>query len=353
MGEITRIEWTDRTFNPWIGCTKVDAACAHCYAEREDHLHKWTLDGWGKGNPRYKTSPGNWKGPVHWQFDAAREGRRIKVFCASLADWLDEEAPVEWLVELLALIRLTPDLDWQLLTKRPQNFLPRINAAMKFIEDHAPRAGFDELHEWLLDWVAPAHNKHLPANVWIGVSAGTRLGCGQRIAQALRIPARVRFLSCEPMLEAIDLRALYAEVTAVPGIIGQPGCEIMRTAYSALECGVAIPGKLDWVICGGESGPHARPMHPDWARGLRDQCAQAGVPFFFKQWGEWLPDMQFDGHRTGKPIPSGTIVRCIDGLDLYRVGKRAAGWLLDGVEHHAFPSATFAISFSNPRGGGE
>jgi protein gp37 len=296
------IEWTHHTFNPWIGCTKVDELCAHCYAEARDRRFTGGAH-WGKGAPRQRTSHSYWGHPIAWDMLARAKRTRYRVFSASLADWLDDEVPIDWLADLLALIQATPNLDWQLLTKRPENWYDRVNQAFQL--------GWNG-DEWASTWL----DGEAPANVWIGTSVGTQKSADTRIPQLLEIPARVRFLSCEPLLEQINL--------------GEHVCKAPHCAHAS----------VDWVICGGESGSKARPMHPNWARSLRDQCAAGGVPFLFKQWGEWCPPMQAPlGKGIGDKIERGVV--CYDFPDnavVARFGKHATGRRLDGIEHNAFPS---------------
>lgn len=294
MAETTKIQWCDATFNPWIGCAKVSPGCANCYAERDFDLRKHVAK-WGAGQPRHRTSAANWKQPLRWD-QYARKNEvlalvaqmepgatvasapphvRPRVFCGSLCDWLDDEVPVEWMADLLDLIRRTPHLDWLLLTKRPENFWSRMANVTNLGSSY--QSGLDGFARgWL--------NGEPPANVWIGTTVEDQQRADERIPALLKIPARVRFLSCEPLLGPVDLG------------FGERGT-------GCVDGG----GMLDWVICGGESGPHARPMHPDWARSLRDQCAAAKVPFLFKQW---------DGAKGG---------------------KRFVSRLLDGREHNEFP----------------
>lgn len=251
MGDNTSIEWADHTFNPWTGCTKVSAGCRNCYAE------KWRArfghgDEWGPRGWRVKTSPANWRNPLKWDRAAKAAGRPATVFCASLADVFEDRDELEpWREELFELIAATPHLIWLLLTKRPENILRLLPG----------------------DWL----NAQLP-NVWFGTSVENQ-DVVQR-ASWLDIDDRWGgfFLSMEPLLGPVDLdlEAIY------------------------------------WVIAGGESGPGARPMDPEWARQIRDQCAAEGVPFLFKQWGE------FD--ELGR-----------------KVGKKAAGRILDGRTHDGFP----------------
>lgn len=243
MGDRTKIEWADATFNPWVGCTQVSPGCDHCYAD--GWAKRSGLVKWGSGASRRRTSESTWRQPLRW--DAAHEafyevhGRRRRVFCASLADVFDNEAPAEWRADLFRLIEATPHLDWMLLTKRIGN------------------AG---------DMMFVARGGHLPLlrNVWLGATVVNQVEADRDIPKLLATPAAVRFLSIEPMLGPIDL-------TRIP---------IPRGTAEYL--GGTLP-RIDWVVVGGESGPKARPMHPEWARSLRDQCANTGVPFFMKQMG--------------------------------------------------------------------
>lgn len=256
MGEKTGIEWTDHTFNPWIGCTKVSAACDNCYAETLVNRYGWAK--WGHGEARKRTSDANWQKPMQWNRSAAKTSVRRRVFCASLADVFDAEVSDRWRLDLMQLIHATPSLDWQLLTKRPQ-------VAKKFFESQA-----------------------MPTNVWLGTTVEDQKMADLRIPILLSIKAKVRFLSCEPLQEKLILRGEWLH-------------------------------NLHWIICGGESGPGARAMNPSWARSLRQDCRIAGIAFFFKQWGDWSPDGPTDHAHT-------------------RIGKKAAGSLLDGVAHKEFPT---------------
>lgn len=345
--EHSKISWTDHTFNPWEGCTKVSPGCAHCYAEtRNARFGGGTAPNWGKGAPRRLTSAHNWNEPRRWnaaaQKDADRwemaqhsriatdkdptEYHRPRVFCASLADWLDDEVPLEWLANLLGLIDETPFLDWLLLTKRPHLWADRIaEVAQSAFPDRLARRGAFLATNWF-------GGSEAPANVWIGATVEDQERANQRIPQLLRIPARVRFLSCEPLLGPVYIFE---------------GSHV-KSRYR----GIVTGGRgIDWVICGGESGANARPMHPEWARSLRDQCAAAGIAFHFKQWGEWAPGEcvnvtgtlkcasfagQYWEYSTQTENQS-QHCHADDAPELFRVGKKSAGRLLDGVEHNAFP----------------
>lgn len=268
MGALSNISWTDHTFNPWIGCTKVSPGCAHCYAAQQDAAKRWTPEGWGPGKPRRLTADSTWRLPVRWNLGEvclscgtrqrgrlgrpddcgcgalAKGGRtrRQRVFCASLADWLDEEVPVEWLRRLLGLIKETPNLNWQLLTKRPQNFRARLTAAAD-LED-------DSLSEWINWWVVGRSAKE---NVWVGASVeNDDAGC-YRIPALLSIPAKVRFLSCEPLL---------GPITLPQSVTGET---------------------LHWLIVGGESGSGHRKMEMPWLQHLVYRALVGGTRVFVKQ----------------------------------------------------------------------
>lgn len=294
----SNIEWTDATFNPWIGCTKVSPGCANCYAATQDKFRKWTPEGWGAGKPRKLTSEHNWKQPRKWNMAAENDQNllyepdptRPRVFCASLADWLDEEVPIVWLADLLNMIHDTPCLDWLLLSKRPQNWLPRIEAVLAF-------AKLSESHSAMLPWLSAWHAAYdsgggvkgsptPPTNVWIGTTVEDQERANERIPLLLSIPAQVRFLSCEPMLGPLTINSITGQNhEKVNPLRGYQTSFSPNSLGKLVECGDSKVPRIHWVICGGESGPGARPMNPDWARSLRDQCGADGVAFFFKQWG--------------------------------------------------------------------
>ncbi len=356
MSANSKIEWCDHTFNPWIGCQKVSPACLRCYAEKSTPVRVLRAKGmetWGVHAPRHRTSPAAWGAVKRW--DAAHEafyaehGRRQRVFCASLADVFDNAVPAQWRRDLFDLIQATPHLDWLLLTKR-------IGNARSMYAD----AYLDSARPW-------------PANVWIGATVVSQEEADRDVPKLLAVPARVRFLSMEPLLESViiwrwaaqhcerhagpldaDGKCPVCESRGIWGMLGDPGLAEHEKA--------PIRRGLDWVIVGGESGPGARPMHPDWARSLRDQCAAAGVPFFFKQWGEWQEldtgmqtplvakhgdDEFYDAamEHDGFLSADGHFVDHVDLLHddvpyrgLVRKGKKAAGRALDGRTHDEFPS---------------
>lgn len=338
MGENSRIEWTDHTFNPWIGCTKLSRACENCYAEPMATNRLGVA--WGAGQPRRRTADSTWLQPLAWNRKAAKEGRRARVFCASLADVFDSEVPDSWRDDLFGLICATPNLDWLLLTKRPA-------VARKYLanEDRIGAAWCKATHK-ALGGADPGSAPQFPLpNVWLGTTVEDQKMAETRIPHLLEAPAAVRFVSMEPLLGEVDLRCIDTGencfVDALTGIASVDGR------------GRSSCARIDWVIAGGESGPGARPSHPDWFRDLRDDCAETGVPFFFKHWGEWAPgecatreqtrtektadlingEWHYDsvtprasreGHRDDEP-------------EMYRLGKARAGRWLDEVLHDAYP----------------
>jgi protein gp37 len=309
MAENSKIEWTTHTFNPWEGCTKVSPGCTHCYAEarnnrfisRKDRA-KGVGGNWGKGKPRRRTSAQNWKKPLKWNREAEGiDGRnalrsaigmeesnphRPRVFCASL-DWLDDEVPIEWLADLLKLIHDTPNLDWLLLTKRPENWRDRLCLAMQLI-DREWLAGVAEdrsaVANWIGGWIETTERgmQQIPHNVWIGASVEDQPRSDERIPELAKIPAKVRFLSVEPMLGPIDFERGFS----ICDTNGEP---------SGPRCKPDGSHGIDWVIFGGESGPGARPCNIEWIRDGVRQCRSAGVAPFVKQLGS---------HAIGKYIPS-------------------------------------------------
>jgi protein gp37 len=284
----SKIEWTDHTFNPWIGCTKVSPACDHCYAERSTPARAMKVM-WGAKEERHRTAPSTWKQPMAWNraHDAffAEHGRRQRVFCASLADVFDNQVPPEWRADLFELIRTTPNLDWQLLTKRPQNIVRMVG------ESGA---------------VAGNGMRYLPENVWLGTTAEDQKRADHNIIHLLRAKAKlgasVAFLSCEPLLEEIRLWLLKAyDFEEDP-----EGAEVypLTGLYAVPDCDWKGP-KLDWVIVGGESGPGARPLQLDWVRSIVGQCRAAGVPVLVKQLGRTVLD---DGMSSpGEHWPQGIV----------------------------------------------
>ena len=287
MGENSKIEWTDHTLNPWVGCTKVSPACDHCYAEswarRTGSAHLWQGE-------RRRTSPRVWRQAPKWNAAAGAAGVRARVFCASLADVFDNKVPRAWRRDLFAVIRETPHLDWLLLTKRPGNIPAMLPPG----------------------WGAAGW-----PNVWLGATAANQDEVDRNVPALLSVPAGRYFLSCEPLLGPIELSPFLAGQEENGVVFGRP----------AGTC-VGWRPPLDWIIVGGASGGGARPMQLGWARAVRDQCQAAGVPFFFKQWGEWAP------------VPDAPGVDPLsDRHHMRRVGRKAAGAQLDGREWREMPDS--------------
>lgn len=314
MGKTT-IEWTDASWNPVTGCKEVSPGCANCYAARlaatrlknvsaykglailrtpqlgdamntgelgEERKPRWTGE--------VRLHPGRLEEPLHWR-------KPRKIFVCDMSDLFHEKVETTWLIAIFAVMERCPQHTFQILTKRPdrmRNFIDRNPGSWEYTT-RAPKP------------------KGLP-NVWLGVSVENQHFAEERIPVLLDTPAAVRFISCEPLLGQIDVLR-YLEKNHPGAFPGQNSCVI------------------DWVICGGESGPGARPMHPDWARSLRDQCQRARVPFFFKQWGEYLPALQ-DGARGEEE--KWVVLHC--GDKPIRVGKKVAGRRLDGRTWDQFPN---------------
>lgn len=363
MAENSAIEWTDHTFNPWIGCTKVSAGCDNCYAETLATRRLGVA--WGPHAERRRTAESTWRQPLAWNRKAERTGQRYRVFCASLADVFDNQVPDSWLEDLWRLIIDTPHLDWLLLTKRPQLIRRRLREALAVAESYGPQ--WQAVIDWVCRWLAGDP----PPNVWLGTTVENQAEADRRIPHLLAVPAVVRFLSCEPLLGPVNLpfAAGYCRAcnTMTTGSIDGHSMDPDSPCFAGE---VGVDAMINWVIAGGESGPGARPMHPDWARSLRDQCATAGVPFFFKQWGEWAP-APWKLERASGETDAAYMARSdaegathavsrwghLNQLDhrpwslerapqrppehhgLRRVGKKAAGAALDGREHRAFPEA--------------
>lgn len=259
MGRDSKIEWTDHTFNPWWGCVKVGLGCQHCYAER--YAARYGYDVWGPDKGRRLFGDGHWAQPVKWNVAAEKAGKRQRVFCGSMCDVFEAHYIPEWAAQLdkdrqrlWDLIAETPWLTWMLLTKRPANVLSM-----------APES-------WYFDsW---------PENVWMGASASTEDELRSQWRWLREIPALLLFLSLEPLLEATDVGPC---LPLVPTSLWP--CLTPQEAIAWLEA----RSWAGWVIVGGESGPKARAMEPDWAREIRDLCGIAEVPFFMKQMSRRAP----------------------------------------------------------------
>lgn len=369
MADRSAIEWTDATWNPLRGCSRVSAGCQHCYAERvaarfsgpgmpyEGLIHP-TTRGW---NGQVRLVPEVLDQPLRWR-------RPRRVFVNSMSDLFHEKVPDSYIAAVFGIMAACPQHIFQVLTKRPERAAVWFGGPMR----NSPRSVMHEGVKGAMGYDHPSRPAindgpwPLP-NVWLGVSVENQAAADERIPRLLEAPVAVRWLSCEPLLAPVDLTSV-----AWPGLPGHR-VDVLRGGYwnkaGTLALGPAadlgeprggftnhsdMPGTIDWVVAGGESGVGARPIHPDWARSLRDQCAATGVPFFFKQWGEWAPHLAAAGGDMGGDMRAGR-VRFLQGdgrepdgrfrpgdAAVERVGKRAAGRLLDGREHNEFPEVAEA-----------
>lgn len=274
MGKSTGIEWCDMTYNPWRGCVKISEGCEHCYAESQSKRNPRVLGEWGSNARRAFAAHGYLAQPFKWNADAISDKVRPRVFCGSLMDVWEIRHDLDLpRAGLLNTIAETPHIDWLLLSKRPENWLRCIADA----RPHLSELGETMCKRWLSAVFTPAAtdvgpggslytrmtapiSPEVPANVWIGTTVENQRRVEARCTALLKIPARVHFVSAEPLLDLPDLRPYLA------------------------------PGMVNWVICGGESGSKARPFLSDWARVLLDQCGDAGISFFMKQMGDNADD---------------------------------------------------------------
>lgn len=329
MSDGTSIEWTDASWNPLrsrngdterVGwhCEHVSEGCRNCYAEAINRRLGTGLD----YKPSYRSDVGVFLDekalllPLKW-----RKPRRI--FVCSMTDLFADFVTDEMIDKVFAVMALAPQHTFQVLTKRSARMRAYITSRRRdtVYSEMAVIRGVEGDHDLRIDWPLP--------NVWLGISAEDQKTADERIPDLLQTPAAVRFLSAEPLLGPMNLRGWE---TYDHGCAGEPGEVIPR---------------IDWVIVGGESGPHARPMHPDWARAIRDQCVAAGVPFFFKQWGHWalfadgdgIPDQRFAKRKDWMIVSRDGTVDLPDHrwpskaegqCAMLPVGKTAAGRRLDG-----------------------
>jgi len=313
---MTSIEWTEATWNPIVGCSLVSPGCTNCYAMRQAvRLSQ------NPATPQYhgtvtatKAGP-VWTGRVNIAGERvvrAPLGRRKATawFVNSMGDLFHENIPTEWIDRIFAVMALCPQHVFQVLTKRPRimrAYMRDPEAPARVARAMAAEGGEGTQPPWP------------PPNVWLGTSAEDQVRAGERLPSLLETPAAIRFLSCEPLLGALDLAGLDALGPGEP--------------------------RVHWVIAGGESGPHARVLHPDWPRELRDQCARTGTAFFFKQWGVWCPpDGTASGERRavardGRAWAAGKAPDDVATAAMLRLSKARAGRTLDGADWSQIPRA--------------
>lgn len=338
MGENSKIEWCTHTFNPWRGCTKVSPGCARCYAEAMSRRNPAVLGIWGDRGTRVVAAEAHWRLPLKWDREAKAAGERHRVFVASLADVFEDRPElVEPRSRLFALIDSTPNLDWLMVTKRPQNV-----GGMWPTETHLDAKG--------MKWGASVYGGRRTIrreNVWLMASVEDQARADERIPELFRhrdlVP--VLGLSMEPLLGPVDLGS-HLRLPRMPERIVRP--HSVPVAY------MDVIG-LDWVIVGGESGPGSRAMSPAWVRSIRDQCQRAEVPFFFKQFGEYMPHAEVpEGvHSRGNVFVRGDgslvpkteflVPQSRDFEAMALVGKKAAGRVLDGRVWDEVPCPRVAL----------
>ncbi|MDK1473679.1 phage Gp37/Gp68 family protein [Streptomyces sp. 549] len=345
---MTSIEWTDKTLNVVTGCTKVSPGCDNCYAEtfaerfRGVAGHHFETGFDLTLRPNALTLPLRWKKP-----------RRI--FVNSMSDLFHKDIPGDYIARLFAVMALTPQHTYQVLTKRHGRMRSLLGGRCDCGHSHGPGMHFRSAMAWAVSKANPDRVPGVPddaekrvfhdtpwplPNVWMGVSVEDQQRADLRIPALLDTPAAVRFLSCEPLLGPVKLPFFEESKDCTCGGYGPP--YYMHEAGCGLTPGPAW-GALHWVIVGGESGHRARPMHPDWARSLRDQCQQAGVPYLFKQHGEWVaapssygPDVPDRARASTRLLFAGP--GDVDGQIMLRAGKGRAGRVLDGRTWDEFPA---------------
>jgi protein gp37 len=379
MAEHSSIEWTEATWNPITGCSVVSPGCTNCYAMRlagtrlAQHPSR-------AGLTRDSKAGSVWTGEVRlnpqWLDQPLRWKRPRMIFVCAHGDLFHESVPDAWIDKVFAIMALAPQHTFQVLTKRSRRM--REYLAAEDIKERIENAVFDCLEKQhgpdaARDWLDEYGVKMPLPNAWLGVSAENQARADERIPDLLATPAAVRWLSAEPLLGPVDLHSIEAcngdailsalfptswrevwEQHWSPEVTGLPLDQCIADFVES--DGVYPPTdergpRLDWVVVGGESGPSARPMHPDWARSLRDQCAAADAPFFFKQWGTWSPGAS---RETQPAWVAGDLIKTktVFGDDAWvaaetaavsplmeRLGKRHTGRLLDGVEHNGMPGA--------------
>lgn len=355
MGDKTGIQWTDATWNPVVGCSVISPGCKRCYAMKlASRIERMTPGTHYAGTTQMTKAGAVWTGklaqaPDHLLFQPMRWKRPRTIFVNSMSDLFHEAVPDAWIDRVFAVMALCPQHRFQVLTKRSARMRGYMTAHTQegWMTGHACGRVASEVEDLRKsdlcramglgpNGVGPTPHGEPGAtwwplpNVWLGVSTEDQQRADERIADLLATPAAVRFISAEPLLESIDLTRLRRERREGYG----PGhTDALRGwtrgdghGYREFDA----PAKLDWVIVGGESGKDARPMNPQWARDLRDQCEAASVPFFFKQWGEWVSVSEEEGVGPHHTFPDHRSVR--------RIGKKAAGRRLDGVEHNGMPA---------------
>jgi protein gp37 len=340
---MSKIEWTNETWNPIVGCSKLSPGCQNCYAEKmalrlvhmpHTDYYAFVLDNNKEDDPeKFKYLP-KWNGQTHLNEEGLYKPLSWKkprmVFVISMGDLFHESTPFKEIDKVMAIIAISPKHTFQILTKRANRMHEYFSQGKETLiacwEDAIYEMGVVDKQSECPDVIACYVNnraeKEWPfKNIWLGVTAENQEQADKRIPILNEIPAAVKFVSIEPMLSAVDLN---------------------KSLEHTLKCHAGgLKNCLSWVICGGESGHKARPMHPNWVRSLRDQCKTANVPFFFKQWGEWMPGDDLEPAIMAIEHPKFRIKAMHAWNDkkeaMLKVGKKYSGHLLDGEEYHQFP----------------
>ena len=323
----TSIDWTDHTLNPGLyGCTEVSPACRNCYAakmaHRQEHMGNYPV-----GTTKKSAAGIHWSGRVTVDYDRIEKAfaklpkrKPARVFVTSMSDLFHEDVPFEFVDRVFVEMSRRQHLTFQVLTKRAERMLAYAK--------HRDQRG----RIW-------------PPNVWAGTTVEDQKRADERIPHLLRVPAKVRFLSCVPLVGPVDLSVYLNPVDECCGGDGMGGCPGLEPCHMGrwpLDGDPDQPmslhfASIHWVITGGESGPGARPSNPEWFRSLRDQCAEAGVPFFFKQWGRWVGEKEYravdESIRKGRVVPQ----NWPDGQVSITGSRVDDPKTLDEVEHRAFP----------------
>jgi protein gp37 len=351
----SNIEWTDATWNIITGCTLVSAGCDNCYAAKmaatrlKNHPSRKGLT--RRNASGVAKSTGEVRFNEKWLDQPLRWRKPRKIFVCAHGDLFHEDVPDGWIDQIFAVMALCPQHTFQVLTKRAGRMREYMNGAFDRIVIHMIRLVNEEgvpsvrktCNALGIPWEKPksADDWWPLANVWLGVSAEDQTRADERIPALLNTPAAIRFVSAGPLLGPMNLTRL--QITKEHGFRAPVFVDCLNGKYP--NSGMAYIGdwditnpypenasviSIDWVIVGGESGPNARPMHPQWARGLCDQCKAAGTAFFFKQWGEFASAKGQPGHLNIDHVFD-------DGYQMIRIGKKAAGRLLDGREWNGVP----------------
>lgn len=339
----TKIEWCEETWNPIIGCSHISPGCDNCYAEKmAKRLARMS------GTSYYREvvmidfdtnkASATWNGFTHLVESAFEKPLRWKkprtIFVCSMGDLFHESVPFEWIDKVMAIAAITPHT-YLILTKRPERMKEYFSQDLNSLVARWENTGYfigvvDDNEDYFIHNIGyPITNSQMCSefplsNVWLGVTAENQQQADKRIPLLLQIPAAKRFVSVEPMLGPVGLRSIQSgNEEFINALIGMKKFSAQHVAVMPEKCSM-----LDWVIVGGETGPNVRPMQPDWVRSLRDQCQSAGVPFFFKSWGDYLHESQI--------CPSNNAAKDMEN-HYYKFGKKKAGHLLDGKQWRERP----------------